>query len=95
MDIDKDGDLDYLFLLDGIVYVKYSWLHVPQKIQDTTQKISSISPNDLLPYVPDYFHENVSTPKELNFSFTPSSQEEKEWRVDFFDQYIEWDYLDI
>lgn len=95
VDIDKDGDFDYLFLLDGIIYVKYSWLNVPKKIQDTTQKISSVSPNDFFPYVPDYFHENVSTPKELNFSFISTSQEEKEWRVDFFDQYIEWDYIDI
>ncbi len=95
VDIDKDGDMDYLFLLDGILYIKYSWLNNPSKIIDTTQKISSIGPSDLLPYIPNYFYENSSTPKVLNFSFTPSSHEETEWRVDFFDQYTEWDKVDI
>jgi len=87
--------MDYLYLLDGVLYVKYTWQYTPNKIQDLSTKISEIHKDDLVPYVPDYFHENLSTPKDLNFSFVPSSQNETEWRVDFFDRYIEWDYLDI
>lgn len=95
IDIDKDGDMDYIYLLDGILYVKYSWKNTPKKILDTTTKIFSISPSDLVPYTPDYFHENNSLPKNLNFSFVPSNHDETEWRADFYDRYIEWDHVDI
>ena len=94
VDIDQDGDLDYIYLLDGALYVKYNWTKVPNKIIDTSTKISSITPDDLAPYVPDYFYEDVSTPHNLNYSFVSSSQTENEWRVEFYDQYIEWDKLD-
>lgn len=95
IDIDKDGDMDYIYLLDGILYVKYSWQNTPKKILDTTTKISNITPTDLIPYTPDYFHENNSVPKDLNFSFVPSNHDETEWRADFYDRYIEWDHVDI
>jgi FG-GAP-like repeat len=95
IDIDGDGDLDYIYLLDGILYVKYNWSRVPNKIIDTTTKISSIAKNDPAPYVPDYFYEDISTPHNLNYSFVSSSQTETEWRVDFYDQYVEWDNIDI
>ncbi len=95
IDIDGDGDLDYIYLLDGALYIKYNLTQVPNKIVDITTKISSITRDDLTPYVPDYFYEDVSTPHNLNYSFTPSSQTEREWRVEFYDQYIEWDKLDI
>ncbi len=51
--------------------------------------------NDTNPYIPDYFHENSSTPKNLNFSFVPSSTDETEWRAEFYDRYTEWDRVDI
>ena len=95
VDIDGDGDLDYIYLLDGVLYVKYNWSKVPNKIIDTTTKISSISSTDLAPYIPDYFHEDISTPANLNFSFVPASPTETEWRADFYDQYTEWDHVDI
>jgi hypothetical protein len=90
-----DGDLDYIFILDGILYVKYSWQKVPNKIFDDTIKISEITKNDPVPYVPNYFSENLATPKNLNFSFVPASPNETEWRVEFYDRYIEWDHVDI
>lgn len=43
IDIDRDGDLDYIYILDGVLYVKYNWTKIPTKIIDTTTKISSIS----------------------------------------------------
>lgn len=95
IDIDRDGDLDYIYLLDGILYVKYSWSKIPNKIIDTTTKISGVSQRDIAPYVPDYFYEDISTPRNLNYSFVSSSQTETEWRVDFYDQYTEWDKIDI
>jgi hypothetical protein len=95
VDIDRDGDLDYIYILDGALYVKYNWTKGPNKIVDTTTKISSITPADLAPYVPDYFYEDVSTPHNLNYSFVSSSHTETEWRADFYDQYIEWDQIDI
>lgn len=84
-----------MYLLDGVLYVKYTWKTLPNKIQDNTVKISTVSNSDYSPYIPDYFHENLSNPKNLNFSFVPSSQDETEWRVEFFDRYLEWDHVDI
>ncbi len=80
--------------MDGILYIKYSWLQVPHKIQDLTQKISTVTKNDLVPYVPDYFHENDSAPKNLNYSFVPAYPDEMEWRAEFYDRYTEWDRVD-
>ncbi len=94
IDIDKDTDKDYIYVLDGILYVKYSWEYPnpnPRKINDTTIKTKNISSTDPTPYVPDYFHENNSSPKNLNYSFVASSSGETEWRVEFYDRYIEWD----
>ncbi len=95
LDIDQDGDLDYIYILDGVLYVKYGWSKIPNKIQDTAIKISDIASTDPLPYIPDYFHEEISTPKNLNFSFTPSLSDETEWRMEFYDRYTEWDRVDI
>jgi hypothetical protein len=95
LDIDQDGDLDRIYLLGGVLYIKYGWAQTPNKIQDTTVKISDIGATDPIPYIPDYFHEEISTPKNLNFSFTPSLTDETEWRMEFYDRYIEWDRVDI
>ncbi len=45
--------------------------------------------------MPDYFHENLSTPKNLNFSFVPAYSDETSWRLEFYDRYTEWDHVDI
>jgi hypothetical protein len=58
-------------------------------------KVSDIATTDPTPYIPDYFHEEISTPKNLNFSFTPSLTDETEWRMEFYDRYTEWDRVDI
>lgn len=87
--------MDYIYILDGVLYVKYSWQKTPNKIYDNTIKISEITKDDLAPYVPDYFRENISTPKNLNFSFVSASTDETEWRAEFYDRYTEWDHVDI
>lgn len=84
-----------MYILDDSLYVKYNWTKIPNKIQDMTVTVNTISPNDALPYVPDYFHENISVPKNLNFSFVPSLLNETAWRAEFYDRYIEWDNVDI
>ena len=57
LDIDKDGDMDYLFLLDGILYLKKSNLRNTTKIIDTTLSVKDISPQ-IVPTAPDFFHED-------------------------------------
>jgi hypothetical protein len=95
LDIDRDGDTDYIYILDGNLYIKYGHDKTANKIIDTTMKISDISATDLDPYVPDYFHASISTPRNLSFSFVSPSQTETEWRAEFYDRYMEWDHVDI
>ena len=95
VDIDRDGDKDYIYIIDGVLYAKYSHINEPNRIVDTTTKISDISSRDPSPYIPDYFYEDVSTPRNLNFSFVSASETEREWRAEFYDRYTEWDAVDI
>lgn len=94
VDIDKDGDNDYIYLVDGIVYVKYTHTNQPNKIQDFSIQVDTIGTADELPTAPDFFHENINTPGSLSVEFTPSSSDEKRWRMEFFDRYLEWDNVD-
>ena len=91
IDIDKDGDQDYIYILNDILYVKYSHLKEPDKISDSNIKVTELGPNDLDPYVPNYFASDVSTTQNINFSFRPTDPAERQWRLDFYDRYIEWD----
>ena len=58
---------------------------------DTTVFISSLNREDPLPTAPNFFHEVVNSPGNLSISFTPASPEEHEWRMTFYDRYLEWD----
>jgi hypothetical protein len=49
--------MDYLFLLDGILYLKKSNLRNTTKIIDTTLSVKDISPQ-IVPTAPDFFHED-------------------------------------
>ena len=42
LDIDGDGDTDYIYILDGNLYVKYGWSNTPNKIIDTAVSISTL-----------------------------------------------------
>lgn len=76
--------------------MKYSWNKIPtDKIIDRMVNEKHITSTDPTPYVPDYFHENDSAPKNLNFTFVPAYPEEREWRAEFYDRYTEWDRVDI
>lgn len=39
VDIDKDGDLDYIFTLDNILYVKYSHFKTPNKANSSSSRV--------------------------------------------------------
>jgi hypothetical protein len=95
LDIDRDGDLDSLYILDDTLYIKYNHTSTMNKILDTTLLTKSISPSDLPPYVPNYFHEDISTPTHLSYTFVPASRDEREWRMEFYDRYTEWDRVDV
>lgn len=42
VDIDKDGDKDYIYMMDGALYVKMSHLKEPSRQSDTTLLIHSL-----------------------------------------------------
>ncbi len=95
IDIDKDSDKDYLFVQDGALYIKYSGPTHRSDHKDTTLQISSLTVDAPYPNAPNFFHEIKSTPKTLSLTFTPASSDEKEWRMSFYDRYLEWDMLKI
>jgi hypothetical protein len=95
VDIDKDGDKDYLFLMDGVIYVKYNHTHTPTKIQDDTVIINTLTKNSEFPSAPNFFHESLNTPESLLVTFSSAKTSEQGWRMDFYDRYLEWDAVDI
>ncbi len=95
VDIDKDGDSDYIFILDGTLYVKSSHTKEPQKNKDSIIIQKDIGPNDEKPTAPNYFRENVNTPASLNITFASALASETEWRMSFYDRYTEWDALSL
>jgi hypothetical protein len=92
IDIDKDGDMDYLYLLDGILYVKYTITQNPKKIIDTTINLIRIK-DEYIPRSPNYFHENVISPELLSVTFMPSQSSERSWRMEFYNRYLEDDAI--
>lgn len=85
-----DGDMDYLFLLDGILYLKKSNTYQPNKILDTTIETQDID-SSLVPSAADFFHENISLSHIFSFSYDAPQLVDAMWRVEFYDQYIQWD----
>ncbi len=92
--MDKDGDKDYITLLDGALFVKYSHANEPAKIVDTSIAIQDLD-TTLLPNVPNFFLETVAAPGRLRLSFSPATHVDTSFRLEFFDRYIEWDHTAI
>ncbi len=91
LDIDNDGDNDFLFTLDNRVYVKYNYTNTPQGIPvDTSSSVSSLDENSQSPFIPNYFDQNFSTPSQLNISFEPADPDALQWRMEFYDHYLDW-----
>lgn len=93
IDIDNDGDRDYIFVLGGVLYIKNTHLNSPQKIIDTKITITNITSK--IPEVANNFVEIISTPSEINASFKNTVAQEKEWRLEFFDKYLEWNRASV
>lgn len=94
VDIDQDGDDDYIYLLDGVVYVKYaSRSDVPRPVDND---IVIGSPDmTLLPRAPDFFHEIVASPGQIEVSIYPANPEDRNFRLEFFDKYLEFDRVSM
>lgn len=93
LDIDNDGDKDYVFVLGGKLYVKNTHLTEPTKIFD--KKITTSENFSKNPEVANNFMQVLSTPSELNVSFQNTVPNETQWRMEFYDKYLEWDRMDI
>lgn len=78
-------------MLDGALYVKYNTLVKPNRPVDPTPP--SILPPDftLVPRAPDFFHESVASPGQMELSFAPANPSDTSFRMEFFDKYLEWD----
>ena len=94
MDIDRDGDLDYIFLLGGSLFIKYSHEKDISSPIDTTI-ITITLDTTLLPSAPNYFHELVASPGQIDISFTPARASDRSFRLEFYDRYKEFDQIKI
>lgn len=55
IDIDKDGDMDYLFVMDGALFLKRTTLADPVKNIDTKITLSDLDAQSSRPTAPDFF----------------------------------------
>jgi hypothetical protein len=90
VDIDNDGDTDYLYTMDGILYIKRSHIKEPNIPRDMTMNISSLDPKEI-PEAPNYFEEVVASPGQIEIDFSPAQKTQQAFRLEFFDRYLEWD----
>ncbi len=91
LDIDKDGDNDFLFVLDNKIYLKYNYTKSPSKIEDKKFSVSNLDVSSPKPFVPNNFAQGASSPKELNVQFRPANPDtETQWRMEFYDRYLDW-----
>ncbi len=94
VDIDRDGDDDYIYILGGSLYVKYTHRSAP--LRQTDLDIVTISADlTLLPRAPDFFHEQVASPGQIELSFAPAHSLDTNFRLEFFDKYLEWDAIKL
>lgn len=93
VDMDNDGDKEYIFVLGGTLYIKKTYLQNPPKIIDNAIKVQELPKK--LPEVVNNFGQVFSTPSELNISFENTIPNETEWRMEFYDKYLEWDYATL
>jgi hypothetical protein len=94
VDIDRDGDMDYLYILDGALFLKRTSTKEPTHTVDRTIRVIDVDAESTFPTAPDFFHEGVSVPGTFSLSYNASTDPEAVWRVDFYDRYLEWDMLD-
>lgn len=94
LDIDQDGDLDYLYLMDGALYLKSSHTKEPSRQKDTTLTITDLDLT-LSPEAPNFFHELIASPGQIQIDFSSARSTDTAYRLEFFDHYTEWDLTRI
>lgn len=92
IDIDQDGDMDYLYILDGVLFLKKSTLRNTTKVIDTKITIKDIDIKDN-PSAPNFFDEDTSFSNMFSFSYRTNRDTDSMWRVEFYDRYMEWDMV--
>lgn len=86
--------MDYLFLLDGALYLKRATLKNIPKIIDTKVTHSDID-SDSIPTAPDFFHEYSILSRVFSFSYRTTQDIDSFWRLEFYDRYMEWDMIQV
>ena len=71
--------------------MKYSHLQTPARPVDPTPPITSSPDSTLIPRSPDFFHESIASPGQMELSFAPANPSDTSFRLEFFDKYLEWD----
>lgn len=93
VDFDRDGDMDYLYMIWGNLYVKYAFSKKERPI-DTTVVIDNLDA-DIRPKAPNFFFEQRASPGEMEVSWSPARLSDDAFRLEFFDRYLEWDTVKI
>lgn len=65
-------------------------MKTPDKTIDTDISFPDFDPTDM-PQAPDFFHEVVASPGRIQASFAPADASHREFRLELFDRYLEWD----
>ena len=58
--------------------------------KDTSLSITDID-DEIIPEAPNFFDEVISRPGEITLNFSPAVSGDSEFRLEFFDRYMEWD----
>ena len=95
VDVDKDGDKDYIFIFDGSLFIKYTSTFAPNPIRETTIFTDTLDAQDPIPTAPNFFDQELANPGRISLAFSPAlKKEQKIWRMDFYDAYLEWDLVE-
>ena len=95
--LDLDGDNkkdDYIYMIDGNLYVKLNPNDSPVRQKDTTLIVRNLDPTQV-PESPNFFDEVIARPGQIDIEFSPAKFEDQVFRLDFFDRYSEWELIDI
>jgi hypothetical protein len=95
--LDLDGDNkedDYLYMIDGNLYIKLNPNDSPVRQKDTTLIIWDLDPTQA-PEAPNFFDGVVARPGQIDLDFSPARSEDRVFRLEFFDRYSEWELIDI
>ncbi len=88
--------MDFVYLLDGALYVKYSHLQSPPHAVDMDMSREAVDRMNIdLPSAPDSFRETQSSAGSIQFSFSPARPTDRVFRLAFSDHMLEWDQQKI